>query len=55
MVSFSLIISVGPWGGFYIQNGDAQKRICLGWFAFTLIVPEYDEVMKKAMNTVGYL
>lgn len=52
-MSFSIILSVGKYGGFYLQNGEAMKRICLGWIAFTLIIPEFDESFEKIMRMAG--
>jgi len=52
-MSISIILSVGKYGGFYLQNGDAMKRICLGWIAITAIVPEFDEVFNEIMQ-VGW-
>lgn len=52
-MSFSIILSVGKYGGFYIQNGFAMKRICFGWVAITVIVPEFDETFNKVMNAAG--
>lgn len=52
-MSFSLILSVGKYGGFYLQNGEAMKRICIGWFALTLIIPEFDEAFNAVMQTAG--
>lgn len=53
-MSFSIILSVGKYGGFYIHNGDAVKRICFGWIAITVIRPEFDEVFKQVMGAGGY-
>jgi hypothetical protein len=52
-MSFSIILSVGKYGGFYLQNGHAMKRICLGWIAITAIVPEFDETFNKVMRQGG--
>ena len=52
-MSFSFILSVGKYGGFYLQNGDAMKRICIGWIALTAIVPEYDVTFKEVMEKGG--
>lgn len=49
LMSFSIILSVGKYGGFYLQRGEAMKRICLGWVAVTLITPEYDDRMTTLM------
>jgi len=52
-MSFSIILSVGKYGGFYLQNGHAMKRICLGWIAITAIVPEFDETFYEVMRQGG--
>lgn len=52
-MSFSIIISVGKYGGIYLQNGYAMKRVCLGWIAITAIVPEFDETFKEVMRAGG--
>lgn len=40
---FSVIISFGPWGGFYLFNR-FTKRICLGWLAITFIPLDVDRL-----------
>ena len=52
-MSFSLILSFGKYGGFYCYNGKSMKRICLGWIALTLIIPEFDESFKGVMAKAG--
>ena len=52
-MSFSIILSAGKYGGFYIQNGETMKRLCLGWIAFTVIKPEFDETFNEVMNKGG--
>jgi hypothetical protein len=52
-MSFSIILSVGKYGGFYFTNGDAIKRICVGWVAITVIIPEFDETFKEVMAAGG--
>jgi hypothetical protein len=54
IMSFSFIISIGKYGGFYITNGNAMKRLCLGCIAFTLIIPEFDIAFHKVMESAGY-
>jgi hypothetical protein len=47
-MSFSIILSVGKYGGFYQslfkKEGilGTEKRICLGWIAISLLTPEFD-------------
>jgi len=52
-MSFSLIVSVGKYGGFYFLNGDTMKKVCLGWVALYLIVPEYDDVVWSILEKAG--
>lgn len=52
-MSFSIIISVGKWGGIYWYWG-VFKRLCLGWVALTLFTPEWDCVMNRLMEKAGY-
>jgi hypothetical protein len=46
----TLIISVGKYGGFYLERGRCP-RICLGWIAFTIWPEDFDfaleEIVKK--------
>lgn len=48
-MSFSIILSVGKYGGFYIAQSirttipGYEKRICFGWIAISLFTPEFDE------------
>jgi hypothetical protein len=49
-MSFSIVLSVGKWGGFYLQNGTAMKRVCMGFVAITAIVPEFDEIFNKIIE-----
>jgi hypothetical protein len=50
-MSFSIIVSVGKYGGFYqsiFKKGGilgAERRICLGWIALSLLTPEFDSFM----------
>ena len=53
-MSFSIILSVGAYGGFYIIRRDTFKRICIGYLALTFIVPEFDEIINKLIER-GYL
>lgn len=48
-MSFSLIISVGPYGGFYLQNGTIMKQICIGWISFILLIPEWGDHLSLIM------
>jgi len=52
-MSFSLIVSVGKYGGFYFLNGDIMKKVCLGWVALYLIVPAYDDVVWSILEKAG--
>ena len=52
-MSCSIILSIGKYGGFYITNGAAFKRVCLGWIALTVIVPEFDVTFKEVMDMGG--
>lgn len=45
-MKFSLIFSVGKYGGFYIHWG-YMKRICIGWFAFTIVPCDIDDLFNK--------
>jgi hypothetical protein len=45
-----MIISVGPYGGFYVQNGTIIKQICLGWVSFILLIPEWGDHMKRIIE-----
>jgi hypothetical protein len=49
-MSFSLIFNVGKYGGFYVFNGTAMKRVVLGWIAFTVVVPEFDEIFNEVIE-----
>lgn len=49
-MSFSIILSIGKYGGFYIQNGNAMKRLCFGFVALTIVVPEFDEIFHKIIE-----
>jgi hypothetical protein len=40
----TLAFSWGPWGGVYAHWGYC-KRLCLGWFAVTLVPVEVDDLM----------
>jgi hypothetical protein len=52
-MSFSIIISVGKYGGFYIAKSIRTEipgyeiRICLGWIAVSLLNPEFDEYISQ--------
>ena len=52
-MSFSVMLSVGKYGGFYITRGDVFKRVCLGFVAVTITVPEYDEIFNSLIG-VGF-
>ena len=46
MSRFTVALSVGPWGGFYVYTG-YLKRICLGWLALTFVPDvELDDLME---------
>jgi len=57
-MSFSIILSVGKYGGFNIRNSirteipGYEKRICLGWIALSLLNPEWDNVLDLLMERV---
>jgi len=37
------------WGGFYLHRGETSTRICLGYFAITLVREPLDDIVKDAM------
>ena len=37
------------WGGFYLHRGKTSIRICLGYFAITLVREPLDDIVKDAM------
>ena len=59
-MSFSLMFCCGTYGGFRFENGKSMKRLVLGFFAFTVAMPEYDVRFNKLIdfyevNNVGEL
>lgn len=44
-MGFSIVVSVGPWGGLYLYRG-WSKRICLGWFAITFYPRDMDDILQ---------
>jgi hypothetical protein len=57
-MSFSIIISVGGYGGFYYSKGVAkpitgqERRICIGWVAISLLTPEFDKYLDNVMKQI---
>jgi hypothetical protein len=49
-MSFSVVFSIGKYGGFYFGNGETMKRLVLGWIAFTFVMPEYDETFMEIIE-----
>jgi hypothetical protein len=55
-MSFSIILSVRKYGGFYILKSKRTEipgyevRICLGWIAVSLLNPEWDQVLDSLME-----
>ena len=41
----SVIFSVGRWGGIYISRA-LGLRICLGWFAITVFMIDFDDLLE---------
>lgn len=41
---FTVAVSVGPWGGFYVHRKFFQ-RVCIGWLAITVVPVELDDLM----------
>jgi hypothetical protein len=52
-MSFSLILSVGRYGGFYTEIAHRTEipgnvyRLCLGWISFDIFTPEIDEYLDQ--------
>ena len=46
---FSLIISFGKYGGFYLKKGYCI-RLCLGWVALTYLPQDIDNFFDKILN-----
>jgi hypothetical protein len=46
----TISISWGRWGGFYRCNGEAVKRLCIGWFELTWLALEIDDVLEVYAN-----
>jgi hypothetical protein len=49
MKEFSIVISFGEYGGFYIHWG-WTKRVCLGWMALTYWPIDADVLMSNAVE-----
>jgi hypothetical protein len=50
MPRFTVALSVGAWGGFYVHFG-YLKRICFGWVALTFVPDvELDDLMEAYVN-----
>jgi hypothetical protein len=45
MPRFTVALSDGPWGGFYVHRGFFH-RLCLGWLALTVVPVELDDLME---------
>jgi hypothetical protein len=41
---FSIILSVGNYGGFYWHKG-YTKRVCIGWVSITFIPDDIDNIL----------
>jgi hypothetical protein len=39
-------VSFGRYGGFYVTNSNACKRVCLGWVALTACRVEIDDLIR---------
>lgn len=44
----SVIVSIGPYGGFYVHRGNTL-RICLGWLALTFVPFDIDRVFQEGI------
>ena len=42
----SIVLSVGRWGGVYLQRGYTW-RVCLGWVALTFIPEDMDDLLNR--------
>ena len=49
MPHFTVALSVGPWGGFYLHRGFFH-RLCLGYVALTVVPVELDDLMEAYVN-----
>lgn len=56
-MSFSIILSVGKYGGFNLHTvrgkhtGGIERRICCGWVAVSLLTPEFDQFLDNIMES----
>lgn len=48
MKAGTFAISWGRYGGFYLH----RRRLCLGWFAFTLLKVEVDDLMRAYVEVI---
>lgn len=46
----SVIFSVGSYGGFYIHQSTGSFRVCLGWFAITILTDDFDDFLVDALD-----
>jgi hypothetical protein len=57
-MSFSIIISVGKYGGFNYHKSNRTElpgyelRLCLGWIGISLLNPEWDQFLDSFMERV---
>lgn len=49
-MGFTLFFNFGSYGGFYIYNGENSLRVCLGWFAMTLVYFDIDPFLQKKLS-----
>lgn len=49
-MSFSLILSIGPYGGFHLDFGKYMKRIVLGFIGITYVTPETDVIWNAILK-----
>lgn len=47
---WTFALSRGPYGGFYVTRNPICYRLCLGWFAFTWVAVELDDLMEGYAN-----
>lgn len=48
----SLVLSIGPWGGFYTHRSTLSWRLCLGFVAVTVLFKDVDFVWAAGLSAL---
>ena len=46
----TFLVKFGKWGGFHAHADSCSARLCIGFIAFCIIYPDFEDLLKNMKN-----